>query len=112
VAFHGNQVVNQIAGGQPVGGTLPEGGIDVGQQLHPDRVILDRCLCCLGRAPRPLRPLAAGGVSDCKQRAPIVGCPVEDAGRHRRVGLAQAVEIVRGPARRLASKLIEMRGPV
>jgi hypothetical protein len=107
-----DQGLDQLAGRQTVNVAFQEDGIDVGQQLDPNRVVLDYGPGCLKHAPRPLRPLAADGLGNCEQTAPIIGDPVEDAGRHRRISRAQAIEIICGPARRLAGELVKMPGPV
>ena len=107
-----DQGVDELAGWQSFNAALKEGCFDVGQQLNADGLILDRCARCLEGAPRTLRPIAADNVSYRQQPAPIVGEPIEDAGRHRRVSRPQAHQIIHSPARRLASEIIEMRSPI
>src|SRR5262249_31419344 len=84
------QRLDQLEGRQSVDPAVGEDRADVGEQLDPDRIVLDRCLDRLQRLPGPLPPLAARNVGNRERRTPIVSYPVEDALRyhtHQRLDL-------------------------
>lgn len=120
MALHSDQTSDQVRGRDPVlrrcfvGILLGEHGSDVAEQhLALGAVFLALDLTTQrGGLARPLRPVAAGGLSNGQKRAPIVRVAVEEALGRLRIGGLNLLNVVERPARRLEREVVESGGAV
>ena len=84
-----------------------EEALDVEEQLLSDRAFLVTGKG-LTRLPGAFGPDAAHEVSDRQQWAPVVGGPVVKTGRDLRIGLSEALDVIRSPSSASGSQLGEV----